>query len=317
MKEAVLAYPNSNNLGDYIQSIAATYCLEASPVKINREQLHTYNGPPVGLIMNGWFMEQPRHWPPAQNITPLFISFHLNPTAKHHMLQDEGIEYLKRHQPIGCRDIYTQRLLERLGIKAYFSACLSLTLKREYFVPQNTERRGILVISVLDRLLPKFRCGESVNTKNLYHDLVQIAKYPRKANQYSSAAKRLEAFLSLQSEPIIRQSQIVDTKSISVEKRIELAEKQLQSIAKAAYVITSRIHTAMPAIAMGTPVLFLTDGLTHINQFSRLEGLDRFVGFTKSTDLTGLAWDELQITKAHLPYSEDMRNRIRHFFNYS
>jgi hypothetical protein len=41
-------------------------------------------------------------------------------------------------------------------------------------------------------------------------------------------------------------------------------------------VITSRIHSALPAVAFGTPVLFLSDGLEHPNQKSRLEGLESF-----------------------------------------
>ena len=80
---AVLSYPNSNNLGDFIQSIAAKYELNAKKIyELDRDQLYIYNGPRVFLIMNGWFMEEPMNWPPSEKITPLFLSFHLNPTAK-------------------------------------------------------------------------------------------------------------------------------------------------------------------------------------------------------------------------------------------
>ena len=52
---AVLAYPFSNNLGDYIQSIAAKQWIETKDVlSLDREALHTYSGPKVNLIMNGW-----------------------------------------------------------------------------------------------------------------------------------------------------------------------------------------------------------------------------------------------------------------------
>ena len=43
-------------------------------------------------------------------------------------------------------------------------------------------------------------------------------------------------------------------------------------------VITSRIHT-IPAVAFGTPVLFISDGLEHINQKSRLQGMELFSKF--------------------------------------
>ena len=79
-KAAVLAYPNSNNLGDYIQSIAAKQLLrEEEVVELDRDNLDSYSGDPIKLVMNGWFMEAPSHWPPSEQIQPLFISFHLNP----------------------------------------------------------------------------------------------------------------------------------------------------------------------------------------------------------------------------------------------
>ena len=86
---AVLSYPNSNNLGDFIQSIAAKHELNVKEAyELDRDQLHIYNGPKVFLIMNGWFMEEPTNWPPSEKITPLFLSFHLNPSAKKNMLSD-------------------------------------------------------------------------------------------------------------------------------------------------------------------------------------------------------------------------------------
>ena len=67
------------------------------------------------------------------------------------MLQGKNLEYLKEHEPIGCRDYYTVGLLKEKGIDAYFSGCMTLTLsetcryngnKREgiYFVDASVER---------------------------------------------------------------------------------------------------------------------------------------------------------------------------------
>ena len=118
---AVLSYPKSNNLGDFIQSIAAKHQLNEKEIfELDRDQLHIYNGPKVFLIMNGWFMEESKNWPPSKKITPLFLSFHLNPTAKKNMLTENGIKYLKKHQPIGCRDYYTQKLLSSYELKHIF-----------------------------------------------------------------------------------------------------------------------------------------------------------------------------------------------------
>jgi hypothetical protein len=109
---AVLSYPNSNNLGDFIQSLAAKQVLnKIKTFDIDRDKLNAYKGEKAALIMNGWFMEKPKNWPPSEQIDPLFISFHLNPTAKKGMLNKNGISYLKRNEPIGCRDHYTRKLL--------------------------------------------------------------------------------------------------------------------------------------------------------------------------------------------------------------
>ena len=72
-------------------------------INVDREKLNIYPGPSLNLIMNGWFMENSKNWPPTKNIKPLIISFHLNPTAKKKMLSSSGIEYFKKHEPIGCR----------------------------------------------------------------------------------------------------------------------------------------------------------------------------------------------------------------------
>ena len=78
---SVLCYPNSNNLGDFIQSLAAKQVLKKSKIlEIDRDELHDYKGQKAALVMNGWFMKKPENWPPSNQIEPLFVSFHLNPT---------------------------------------------------------------------------------------------------------------------------------------------------------------------------------------------------------------------------------------------
>jgi hypothetical protein len=52
------------------------------------------------------------------------------------MTDSDSINFYKKNQPIGCRDMHTTDLLNKLGVKAYFSGCLTLTLKRPD-VPKN------------------------------------------------------------------------------------------------------------------------------------------------------------------------------------
>ena len=221
-------------------------------------------------------MEKSQNWPPSSSITPLFISFHLNPTAERGMLTTKGISYFKKHQPIGCRDYYTQKTLEKHGIKTYFSGCLTLSLKREDFINVNQNREGVLVVSPFERLLPQRDTIKLNKPKRLLLKGIQEIKQPFKTNKYKRAINRLDAYLSQLDEEVQFRTQLMPPKTLTEVERIKAAEEQLEAIATAKLVVTSRIHTALPAVAFGTPVLFLSDGLEHPNQKSRLEGMETF-----------------------------------------
>ncbi|MCD7900830.1 MAG: polysaccharide pyruvyl transferase family protein [Bacteroides sp.] len=131
MKYGLLKYAenkNCFNIGDYIQSLAAKQFLPQVGEYINREALAVYKGEKIKMILNGWFTHNISNWVPSDNIDPLFISFHINSTAAPFLLNDKAINYLKKYEPIGCRDHFTLDILTRKGIKAYFSGCLTLTL---------------------------------------------------------------------------------------------------------------------------------------------------------------------------------------------
>ena len=299
-----LSYPKSNNLGDYIQSIATKELVGKKIIAVDREKLNVYNGPFLNLIMNGWFMENPKNWPPSKKIRPLFVSFHLNPIAEKRMLSDSGIKYFKNHEPIGCRDTYTQKILSDKGIKTYFSGCLTLTLKNKN---KKHKRDGILVLSALDRMIPKI---------NINNFLIQFFKFPKKYWEYKKSKNKLNAFISNQKYlKVITKSQIIDINEYSEKERILLAEKQLDLISKSKLVITSRIHTALPAISLGVKVIFLTDGLDHINQKSRLEGLSDYFYCCKTSDLRNLNLKVIFPKKEHREISNDLIEKINQFIS--
>lgn len=120
------------NIGDYIQALAAAQFLPKTDGFIQREKLKEYDGERCKVIMNGWYMHHTEQWPPSEKITPLFVAFHINASAKEGLVSKESIDYLKRFQPVGCRDYHTRDLLLSKGVDAYFSACLTLTLGMRY-----------------------------------------------------------------------------------------------------------------------------------------------------------------------------------------
>ena len=144
MKLGVIAYPGSINIGDEIQSVAAARLLPRVDEYIDREGMKKLKlNDPVKLICNGWFMEEPNQWPPSPSINPLFISFHVTNSngSDKKLINSKFLDYYKKHEPIGCRDLGTKRLFESIGVKAYLSQCLTLTLENKF-----TERNNKILL---------------------------------------------------------------------------------------------------------------------------------------------------------------------------
>ena len=309
MKFKIIGYEASKNLGDYIQTIAAAQFFGADISLIDRELLHINPQKKHALLLSGWFMENPKNWPPHPFYKPQFLSFHLNPTAEKRILNAEGVEYLKKHQPIGCRDTHTQKQLQAKGITAYFSGCLTLALdpKKLFDTPPKKDHH-ILVLSVFERLQ---HLGKPLDKSTI--NMLHQGKAVWNRFRFKKAKKRLEAFLQKSRQPVQYRSQILTDNALSETERMNKAKEQLLAIAQAALVITSRIHTALPAVALGTPVLFLMDGLEHPNQKSRLEGLTRFFTCKHSRELNTLDWKAIQNKKTHRPFVEAMTKRLDNF----
>lgn len=124
-KYAVL-WTSTINIGDDIQTLAAINFLKKKGITeytfIDREKLSDYNGDPVTLIMNSWYMHNINKFPPSNKIKPVFISVHI---SKENMISN-NINYFKKYQPIGCRDKATVNLFKKYNIDAYFTGCLTL-----------------------------------------------------------------------------------------------------------------------------------------------------------------------------------------------
>ncbi len=132
MKYGLLKYTDRSNLGDEIQSLAAQQFLPRTDAYYDREQLHKVNSEePIRLLMNGFFLSNAGNWPPSDCIEPVFISFHIDNVAEKKLLSKASLDYLKQYQPIGCRDTYTRDILRNAGVDAWFSGCLTLTMKNQ------------------------------------------------------------------------------------------------------------------------------------------------------------------------------------------
>lgn len=213
------------NLGDYIQSLAAWQFLprDCKPQMIDRDRLKLYSGPDVDMIMNGWYFLNKDNEYFSKKINPIFVSFHINNTE---CLNRTTINYLKKHAPIGCRDKNTQRLLEKNGVKAYFSGCLTTTLDMDYKV-DDSERNGKIIF-----------CD------------YKFGKCPQ-ADRFLKAMKNYDF-------GDVEFTTHAYTRNSTHEQRFEEAKNLLNKYARAKLVVTSRIHCALPCLAMGTPVILIS-----------------------------------------------------------
>ena len=267
-KKAVMVYDDVGghyNVGDYVQSLAAQGFVGKPDYYINRERASKFSEENAKLIMNGWFTHTKNNsWIPSEKIDPLFVAFHINSNAVDSILSKEGISYLKKHQPIGCRDINTLKLLESVGIKAYFSGCLTLTLDR--YKKENIERKGIYIVD------PLYNYPQS---KYMFSSMKQAIKGVIKGDILK--LNKLDNHLSkiFTKELLCNahyECQVLPSQGVSHDRRFEHANNLLEKYSTAELVITSRIHCALPCLAMGTPVIYV-NGFDNFVDTCRFEGI--------------------------------------------
>lgn len=264
MKYGILSYSKSNNLGDQIQSIAASQFLPQIDKYYDRDFLNVYeSNEDCKIIMNGWFMAKPENWPPADFFSPLFISFHI--TQDHQsfekLLLPESIAYLKKYEPIGCRDHYTKELLAARGVNTFYSGCLTMTLQNKY------------------QTLPK--TNEIIFMDVLY-------KTQKKSIDFKGKLKKRWLFKQLFPKKILQDAIFLTQdapKGLSEDHKIEMAHELLERYARAKMVITSRIHCALPCLALGTPVLFIDGDLQHATDTTRFKGITDYLNVFNASEL--------------------------------
>lgn len=267
-KFGVLVYDDSRNfynVGDYVQSLAAQGFFGKANAYVNRERSADYVGPPIKIIMNGWYTHtRTDGWMPSEKITPLFVSFHLNNAAKESMLNEKGIAFLKKNEPIGCRDQNTVKELKAVGIDAYFTGCLTLTLDR--YKKKNIKREKIYIVD------PLYNYPQKDYITSHYKPLIKSI-----LNGNVFKFNKMQQHLSnIFTEDILNKAEYIKQhlpgKGVSYDQRFQLADELLEKYSKAKLVITSRIHCALPCLAMGTPVIYI-NGFDSFADTCRFDGI--------------------------------------------
>lgn len=213
--------PGGMNIGDYVQSLAARQFLPSVDAYVDRDQLGCHKGVPIKMIMNAWYSFWRKNRVFAPTIRPLMVAVHIN---NGECLEADTLRYFKQHEPIGCRDYNTARVLSAHGIKAYFSGCMTLTLGQTYRVSSSDRLRRVLF---MDYWLGK-------NRKIDYELLRILRRYPD-----------CERVSLTNLYPLSR----------DIEGCLQEAEDLVKAFASSTLVITENIHCALPCLAVGTPVI--------------------------------------------------------------
>ena len=242
MKYGILWRKTTKNIGDDVQSYAAACWLPSVDYQVDIEELDSFKSAddePVATIMSAWYMWQKWNWPPSKYVYPMWIGMHYNdiqrgrprgmPSKWEYISNGPGFEYLKKYEPIGCRDYYTQDRLNELGIKNYYSGCIALTLKR--------------------RDLPK--------PEREYVVLVGVAKKVEKRVKIVLEGTNIDLIILPPTRPEPSTNLSWETRKAEVEKYLEIYQN-------AKCVITFRLHCALPCLALETPVLLVRDSFTSV-----------------------------------------------------
>ncbi|MDE5418644.1 polysaccharide pyruvyl transferase family protein [Labilibaculum sp. DW002] len=320
MKFGLLVYWDKvRNIGEYIQSLAPLPFLPQVDQFINKETLSDYSGDKHKLILNGWFMHYPQNWPPSNNIKPLIISFHISPKTKDLLLNDKAIEYYKLHEPIGCRDHDTLELLKNKGVNAYFSGCLTLALDRNLYKDENYQDKIIFS----DVLYNMARYNPNLTLKTLFRSFLRTPKVIYQAWKKKQLINKLfPKDIRKKAKYIIQERSL---KKFTHDERFDVATDFLKQLANAKLVVTSRLHTALPCLAFGTPVIFIDGKLSRKFDSSRLSSYtDSMLNTINMNEIQQKSSEELHemINKysqgnpnTYLRYRNELIERVQKFIN--
>lgn len=230
MKYGLVTFKDTENIGDDIQSYVAIRFLPKIDYYIEREKLDLFipkKKEYILTIMNGWFLHSKINFPLSPYIYPIYISTHFSAYNSggitDEYLNDFSKKHLSKYAPIGCRDTGTMELLKKKDIPNYFSGCLTLTIERD----KKIKKEDYICIVDIDEKAEKY----------VY-------------DNFSSQTKIVKRTHKLNKE---------ENRKLSWEERFKNVKALLDVYQGAKLVITSRLHCALPCLALGTPVLLLYD----------------------------------------------------------
>ena len=273
MKYGLLYFKETNNIGDDIQTYAASRFLPKIDYMIDREHIEEFvpkKREYVSTIMNAWYVHDIYNFNFSPYINPLYISMFFKKipytdgiTIGVDYLTNNIKDSLKKHGPIGCRDVHTKKIMDEIGVESYFSGCMTLTLDR-----LNDEPREDYIVVV-----------------GLSNEEVKYIK--NRTKRQVIVFKQDVAYGSFKDE--------------TWNERKKRVEETLDLYGKAHMVITTKLHCSLPCLAIGTPVLLLYDT-------SFPENKDRIGTYIQYLNYV----DRKEFTRKNINFEKPAKNKNNH-----
>ncbi len=255
------------NLGDSAQSYAVKLLYKEMGIDDNdiipvpRYDIANYSGEECICIVNSAsnYMEQAYDsyfMPPSNKVHVIPYSLHI-----HREIGEAELDFYKKCGGVGCRDEYTVNYLKSLGVDAYLTGCLTLTLPRRSEIEESKADKIYLIDVPSDvmEIIPQSIKSEGITLTN-----IERFKTPGNTNRMTVEDAYEE------------------------HKRGEERIFLLRDTAK--LVITSKLHVATPCLAMGIPVILAK------NHFGdRFGFIDKFLPLYTSEHYSEIDWNPKKV----------------------
>lgn len=245
----------THNLGDNLQLMAIGNLYEFMDVheedivKIPYNELASWeaeSGEKVILPISFPFLEYKSNGLSGMFSTGIVPVF-LGLTLLNDTISAKDMLFLKEHEPIGCRDEYTYNNLKRAGIHAWLNGCMTLTMFQRNSEESLHDRSGVFIIDVCDELRDYIPQSIQDGATNLSH--IVTLKNGETIQDYVMGRYRMY-------------------------------------YNEARLIITSRLHCAIPCIAMGIPVVLAVKRVSF-----RLSWVEKLLHIYTPDEFHRIDWD--------------------------
>lgn len=251
MKFGCLYVRCTDNIGDDIQTYAQAQFLPQIDYYIDRETLKVFHSEahePVACIMNAWYMNQPlMAWPPSQDIIPLLTSVHFD----------------SRLDGYWAKNQFARSYLEK---HAPIGCRDTTTLQKLQSMRIPSYYSGCMTLTL--------KGWEDIERQ----DYICLVNVSESVEKYFASLNVPYRIISQQNESLV---------DISIQERLKAAESLLRLYQSAKCVVTSRLHCALPCLALKTPVL-----VEYRDDFKdRFAGLSNLLRLTSAEEICKGKWD--------------------------